>query len=102
MDVYGFGFSGFYENSSNIENIQIKNPNKLNILVTHGDLDASKTSDKPFNPLSAKKLSEIGFDYIALGHVHRTNFDKNSRLIYSGSTISLGFDELGVHGIVMR
>ena len=45
-------------------------------------------------------LEEKGFDYIALGHIHKNNFEPNGRIIYPGSTISLGFDELGGHGMV--
>ena len=41
-----------------------------------------------------KTLENAGFDYIALGHVHKR--DK----YYAGSLISLGFDELGKHGFV--
>ena len=82
VDVYGFGFGGFYEENSNIENIVLQNKNKINVLVIHGDLDGVKTGDKLFNPVSSKKLLELGFDYVALGHIHKTNFSKNSRLIY--------------------
>lgn len=91
IDIYGFGFSGFYEKSSGVENIVLKNKDKLNILVTHGDLDASINSDKPFNPISNKKLQEVGFDYVALGHIHKPQFSKESRIIYPGSTIAMSF-----------
>ena len=46
-------------------------------------------------------LREKGFDYIALGHIHKNNFNRNENIIYPGSTISLGFDELGEHGMVV-
>lgn len=102
-NFYGFGFGGFYESSSGIENIVLKDSNKLNILITHADIDASKTSEKLFNPLSSKRLMDIGFDYVALGHIHKTNFSKNSRLIYPGSTIGESFGNgLGNHGFVSR
>ena len=51
--------------------------------------------------MSTKMLREKGFDYIALGHIHKNNFNKNENIIYPGSTISLGFDELGEHGMVV-
>ena len=102
-DIYGFGFGGFYERNSGIENIVLRNKDKLNILVTHADLDASKNSEKPFNPVSSSKLMEIGFDYVALGHIHKTNFHKDLRIIYPGSTIGMSFGNgLGNHGIVAR
>ena len=46
-------------------------------------------------------LKEKGFNYVALGHIHKNNFEKNGNIIYPGSTMSLGFDELGEHGMVV-
>lgn len=34
------------------------------------------------------------------GHIHKTNFDQNGNILYSGSPISMGFDELGEHGVI--
>lgn len=100
VDIYGFGFSDFYCEKSDIEEIEIKNKNKINILLTHGDLDRSKTLDMKYNPLNTSKIKEIGFDYIGLGHIHKKNTENKFNFIYPGSTISFGFDELGEHGIL--
>ena len=100
-DIYGFGFTDFYCENSQIEKINIKNKNKINILITHGSLDASKTLDMQYNPLNSNKLKEIGFDYVALGHIHKANYEENkNNFIYPGSLISFGFDELGEHGFL--
>lgn len=100
-DIYGFGFTDFYCENSRIEEIKLKNKNKINILITHGALDASKTLDMQYNPLNSNKLKEIGFDYIALGHIHKANYENNrNNFIYPGSIISFGFDELGEHGFL--
>ena len=100
-DIYGFGFTDFYCENSQIEKINIKNKNKINILIAHGSLDASKTLDMQYNPLNSNKLKEIGFDYAALGHIHKANFEENkNNFIYPGSLISFGFDELGEHGFL--
>ena len=100
-DIYGFGFTDFYCENSRIEEIKLKNKNKINILITHGALDASKTLDMQYNPLNSNKLKEIGFDYIALGHIHKANYENNkNNFIYPGSLISFGFDELGEHGFL--
>ena len=101
VDIYGFGFNDFYCTNSNIENIQIKNKEKINILITHGSLDASKKLDMQYNPINSSKLKNIGFDYVALGHIHKGNYLNNeNNFIYPGSLISFGFDELGMHGIL--
>ena len=101
-DVYGFGFTDFECTNSGVEEISIENSEKINILITHANLDGSKFSPKNYQALSSKKLEQLGFDYIALGHIHKSNLEnKNQRIVYPGSTISMGFDELGKHGMVV-
>lgn len=102
VSIYGFGFGDFYCKSSGIENIEIEDKRKLNILVIHGSLDSGVIEDSEYNPLSKKVLNEKGFDYVALGHIHKLyyNQDENQRIVYPGSIVSLGFDELGKHGMI--
>ena len=101
VDIYGYGFDDFYCSETNLEGTEIENPEKINILIMHGTLDGAKLEDKQYNSISQKMLEEKGFDYVALGHIHKNNFSKTGRVIYPGSTISLGFDELGEHGMVV-
>lgn len=99
VDIYGYGFDDFYCNSLNVEDIIVKNKEKINILILHGDIDASKTAEVMYNPLTNRELSDLGFDYIAMGHIHkRQTINKN--IVYPGSTVSLGFDEPGEHGML--
>ena len=60
MDIYGFGFEDFYCADSRVEEIQIENKEKLNILVTHGSLNASQTLDMQYNPINASKIKKQG------------------------------------------
>ena len=101
VDIYGYGFNDFYCSNSNIENLKIENPEKINVLIIHGTLNGSTYVDMQYNPMSTAMLKQKGFNYIALGHIHKNNFEKNGNIIYPGSTISLGFDELGDHGMVV-
>jgi len=98
VDIYGFGFNDFYCADSKIEEIKIRNKNKVNILIAHADLNASKISDKPYNPINENKLKNIGFDYVALGHIHKQII--NGNIVYPGSPIAFGFDEIGEHGML--
>ena len=100
VDIYGYGFSDFYCSNSKVEEIKIKNKEKINILLVHGALDSSKTIDVQYNPISSSKLKEIGFDYIALGHIHKRTSENKNNFIYPGSIISFGFDELDEHGML--
>ena len=83
------------------ENLEIENPEKENILIMHGTLDGANIEEKQYNSISTKMLEEKGFDYVALGHIHKTNFNKENKIIYPGSLVSLGFDELGQHGMIV-
>lgn len=98
-NIYGYGFEDFHCKDSKIEEISIDEKEKINILLTHANIDGTDIEDREYNNLSSKKLKEIGFDYIALGHIHKR--DQTTPIVYPGSTISLGFDELGEHGMIV-
>ena len=93
-NIYGFGFNNFQMNENQIEAINVDDKSKINILVTHGDIN-----DSIYNPMKLEVLKSKGFDYIALGHIHKR--DDFNNIVYPGSLISLGFDELGKHGMIV-
>ena len=100
--IYGMAFTEFYMNESVLENIKLPESDKIKILVTHCDLNGSKDKDGfSYNPVLESKLSKIGFNYVAMGHVHNNNYNPSNKICYPGSTISLGFDELGEHGMIV-
>lgn len=93
--IYGYGFEDFYMKKKEDENLEIEDKNKINILLTHCDLDGAKNEDIGYNPILRTTLKSKGFDYIALGHIHKPEYI--DEIVYPGSLISLGFDELGPH-----
>jgi len=99
INIYGYGFTDFYsrkvELPANLDN------NKINILLMHADLDGSTKEYGEYNTILESELKNTFFDYIALGHIHKSNFSKDGKIIYPGSTIAGGFDELGKHGMVV-
>ena len=99
-DIYGYGFDNFSCSNLEYDKLKIENPEKLNILIIHGTLDGDTTEEMKYNSLSKKMLEKKGFDYVALGHIHKNNFSKDGKIIYPGSTIAMGFDELGEHGMI--
>lgn len=102
FDLYGYGFEDFYLKESKVEEINIENKEKRNFLITHASLDGGYDDQRVYNTISSSKLKQLGFDYVALGHIHKTNLTRENRnIIYPGSTISLGFDELGEHGMIV-
>lgn len=102
FDLYGYGFEDFYLKESKIEELNIENKEKINILITHASLDGGYDDQRVYNTMSSSKLKQLGFNYVALGHIHKMNLtNENENIIYPGSTISLGFDELGEHGMIV-
>ena len=101
VDIYGYGFNDFYLNNSKVNEIVIQNKEKINILITHASLDSGISENRAYNPIYTRDLNMLNFDYVALGHIHKNNYKKESKYIYPGSTISLGFDELGEHGMIV-
>lgn len=103
VDIYGYGFDNFYMKNTKIKELKIENPNKINILLTHGSIDGGSDELREYNPMKEQELKQLGFDYIGLGHIHKPYFNKeqNQKVIYPGSTIALGFDELGSHGMIV-
>ena len=103
VDIYGHGFDDFYCTDCGIENVQVEDPNKLNIAIIHGTLNGANIEEMQYNAISKKILESKGFDYIAMGHIHKQSYkdEPNQRIVYPGSCISLGFDELGKHGMIV-
>ena len=97
--IYGYGFEDFYMKKSEEKQIQIEDKNKINILLTHGTLDGDKSGEILYNPISKSELNKLGVNYIGLGHIHKISYkdEPNQNIVYPGSLISLGFDELGSH-----
>ena len=100
VDIYGYGFDDYYLKEEKIDKINIENKEKINILITHGTLDGANLEDREYNSIPRKILAEKGFEYVALGHIHKTNYHENENIIYPGSTVSIGFDEIGKHGMI--
>ena len=90
--VYGFSYEHREIRESRYENIP-KQGNGYHILLAHG-------GDESHVPVRLAQMEALDFDYVAMGHIHKNNFNGNGKIIYPGSTISLGFDELGEHGMV--
>lgn len=97
INIYGYGFTDF--SSNEVELSQNLDKSKINILLMHADLNGSTKDVGEYNPILENTLRNTEFDYIALGHIHKRNMD-NLKMIYPGSMIAGGFDELGKHGMI--
>ncbi len=65
----------------------------FNILLGYG-------GSKGRMPFSSEKLKSAGFDYIALGNVHKPTVVEENEIIFAGSLEPLSVEEKGQHGYV--
>lgn len=96
--VYGFSYltrdirEAKYDGIEKLKNMQATQEN-INILLAHG-------GDEKNIPINRKKLLGLGFDYIALGHIHKPEIISNT-MAYSGSLEPLDKNETGQRGYIL-
>jgi len=94
--VYGYSWDMAENNKNVFEDFQGLNEEKINILVIHGDVF---NKNSKYLPLDKNYISSLGFNYIALGHIHKPEIFSN-KMAYCGSPEPLNFGEIGEHGII--
>lgn len=92
-----YGFSYFTRNITEPRYDEIepdtKSHDRINILLAHG-------GDEKNIPIDRKNLLGSGFDYIALGHIHKPEIISN-RMAYSGSLEPIDKNEIGHRGYII-
>ncbi len=94
-DIYGMSYSN---DMPRLTDITIEQPDKLNILLFHGELNGSQ-----YYSVSEAEIGASGFDYIAMGHVHAFSGLQRAHktwYAYPGVPEPTGFDETGEKGII--
>lgn len=94
--VWGFSWEKNEYKSSDFLVYPELDLSKINILLIHGDL-TNRESD--YLPMDKNVLEKVGFDYIALGHIHKPQII-SKKTAYCGSPEPLDFGETGIHGII--
>ena len=67
---------------------------RYEILLAHG-------GDEKHIPIKRSKLSELGYDYVALGHLHKPEVVVDNHVIYAGALEPIDKNDTGEHGLVM-
>ncbi len=99
--LFGAGFTDRFETLPLFSGFETADSSMINLCVIHGDL-TSESSDSNYNPITINQIQNSGFDYIALGHIHKkTDILKagNTYYSYCGCPDGTGFDEDGSKGI---
>ena len=100
LPVYVYGLS--YESSQISEDIyqglmpwtDNEEEEAFHILLAHG-------GDADHVPLNVRSLAAAGFDYIALGHIHRPQILITDRAAYSGALEPIDRNDTGAHGYML-
>lgn len=98
VDVYGCGFGAATEEQCPVTGYPALDESRINILVCHGDLTAGGSV---YGPITRQEIAQSGFDYIALGHIHKGSgilCENGVHYAYPGCIEGRGFDETGDKG----
>lgn len=90
VSIYGASWLNSLENGFAIDRVEL-DKDRFNIASLHGDLADGKYK------IDVEPLLASGFDYIALGHIHKKG-KVAEKAYYPGSLEPLDFGELGEHG----
>lgn len=92
VTVYGLSYSSRDITEPMYDLVRPKDRSTINILLAHG-------GDEKNIPMNRKKMLESGFDYIALGHIHKPELIQE-RMAYSGSLEPMDRNETGARGYI--
>lgn len=92
-EVYGLSYRSRDIEEPLYDTVKPEENDRIHILLAHG----GDERDIPFNK---KKLMDSGFDYIALGHIHKPEIF-SSKMAYSGSLEPVDKNETGERGYIL-
>lgn len=94
-EVYIYGLS--YEHQEILESLyddlKPNSENGYHILLAHG-------GDVRHIPMNVKKMASAGFDYIALGHIHKPQIIFHDKMAYCGALEPIDCNDVGPHGYI--
>ncbi len=91
-DLYGAAYTE--GNWEPLKDFQVADKGRLNLLLLH--------TGAQYNPITAEQIAQSGLDYLALGHVHAMQIQRQDYTTYAypGCLMGRGFDECGRKGFL--
>lgn len=91
--VYGLSYHSREITDNLYDRIQARGEEAIEILLAHG-------GDERHIPIDKNALAASGFDYIALGHIHKPYALIRNKAIYAGALEPVDCNDTGKHGFV--
>ena len=91
LEVHGFSYDAQEIPEPKLDNLIAPRDGRRHILLAHG-------GDAKHIPFKPSKLLAGGWDYIAMGHLHKPALAQEGRLAFPGSPEALDHTETGSHG----
>lgn len=91
--VYGMSYHTREIRENIFDNI-VPDNEEINILIAHG-------GDEKHIPMDYKKILSNGFDYVALGHIHKPKIYEGERMAYAGSLEPTDINDCGERGMIV-
>ncbi len=91
--IYGFSYHSQEIGEARYAGIYPGRESGYHILLAHG-------GDETHIPINLGKLERAGFDYVALGHIHKPWLSKSGRIGYCGALEPLDRNDVGGHGYI--
>ncbi len=93
-EVYGFSYDRAQITEPLYDGIMPDQNDAFHILLAHG-------GDAQHIPFTVQAMGRSGFDYIALGHIHRPQMVLKNRAAYSGALSPIDAGDEGPHGYIV-
>lgn len=91
--VYGFSYHAKEIEVPLYDRMKAPGRRGVEILLGHG-------GDSSHIPINRKALADSGFDYVALGHIHRPQTLVKDRIAYAGALEPIDKNDTGAHGYI--
>ncbi|MFR8171668.1 MAG: metallophosphoesterase family protein [Marvinbryantia sp.] len=92
--VYGFSYYSKEITEPLYNDLEPDDTPGCHILLAHG-------GDDRHIPIDKKRLASSGFDYIALGHIHKPQILAEDKMAYAGALEPIDSNDTGIHGYIL-
>ena len=96
--IWGAGFEAM-DCPALLDHFQVQSTTRWNLGVFHAD---PTSASSPYCPVTAQQVRQAGFDYLALGHIHKAGSFRSGESLcaWPGCPMGHGYDESGIKGVI--